>query len=34
MTKIDIKNYLEKIYGVPVIYVKTELRQGKLMWNM
>ncbi|XP_064605918.1 large ribosomal subunit protein uL23m-like [Liolophura sinensis] len=29
MTKLDIKNYLEKIYHVPVIYVKTELRPGE-----
>ena len=29
MTKFDIKNYLEKIYSVPVMEVKTVNRRGK-----
>ena len=29
MTKIDVKNYLEKIYKIPVQYVETSLEKGK-----
>lgn len=29
MTKFDIKNYLEKIYKVPVENVVTHIRMGK-----
>ncbi|XP_063615174.1 large ribosomal subunit protein uL23m-like [Penaeus indicus] len=29
MTKFDIKNYLEKIYNVPVENVVTHVRMGK-----
>lgn len=29
MTKHDIKNYLEKIYDVPVVDVKTRIATGK-----
>lgn len=29
MTKFDIKNYLEKIYNVPVVDVKTKITLGK-----
>ncbi|XP_074640097.1 large ribosomal subunit protein uL23m-like [Tubulanus polymorphus] len=29
MTKNDIKQYLEKIYNVPVLSIRTEFRQGK-----
>lgn len=29
MTKFDIKNYLEKIYNVPVVEVKTRVSLGK-----
>lgn len=29
MTKNDIKNYLEKIYKIPVVDVKTEVRMGE-----
>ena len=33
MTKIDIKNYLEKIYNVPVANVKTVNKLGKTRNN-
>lgn len=33
MTKIDIKNYLEKIYNVPVANVKTYNKMGKTRQN-
>jgi len=33
MTKIDIKNYLEKIYNVPVANVKTVNKMGKTRQN-
>jgi len=29
MTKVDIKNYLEKIYNVPVAAVRTRIQYGK-----
>lgn len=29
MTKHDIKNYLEKIYHVPIIDVRTKISMGK-----
>ncbi|CAH0399418.1 unnamed protein product [Chilo suppressalis] len=29
MTKCDIKNYLEKIYNIPVIDVRTKITMGK-----
>jgi ribosomal protein L23 len=29
MTKYDIKNYLEKIYDVPVLTVRTAIQKGK-----
>lgn len=29
MTKYDIKNYLEKIYNVPVVDVRTKICLGK-----
>jgi len=29
MTKYDIKNYLEKIYNVPVIDIRTRIDMGK-----
>ncbi|CAG9790972.1 unnamed protein product [Diatraea saccharalis] len=29
MTKYDIKNYLEKIYNVPVVDVRTKIAMGK-----
>lgn len=29
MTKFDIKNYLEKIYNIPVVEVKTRIALGK-----
>lgn len=29
MTKYDIKNYLEKIYEVPVVDVRTKINMGK-----
>lgn len=29
MTKYDIKNYLEKIYNVPVVDVRTKITMGK-----
>ena len=29
MTKYDVKNYLEKIYNIPVIDVKTRIAMGK-----
>ncbi|XP_049779977.1 probable 39S ribosomal protein L23, mitochondrial [Schistocerca cancellata] len=29
MTRIDIKNYLEKIYNVPVVNVRTRIAMGK-----
>nr|XP_025948582.1 39S ribosomal protein L23, mitochondrial [Dromaius novaehollandiae] len=28
MTKVDIKNYLEKIYNVPVVAVRTRIQYG------
>ncbi|XP_067151604.1 large ribosomal subunit protein uL23m [Apteryx mantelli] len=28
MTKVDIKNYLEKIYNVPVVAVRTRIQHG------
>ncbi|NXA51657.1 RM23 protein, partial [Nothocercus julius] len=28
MTKLDIKNYLEKIYNVPVVAVRTRIQHG------
>lgn len=30
MTKFDIQNYLEKIYNVPVVDVRTHITLGKL----
>jgi len=30
MTKFDVKNYLEKIYKIPVMNVRTEVTPGKL----
>uniref|UniRef100_G3MMU4 Large ribosomal subunit protein uL23m n=2 Tax=Amblyomma TaxID=6942 RepID=G3MMU4_AMBMU len=30
MTKYDVKNYLEKIYKVPVADVRTKIMQGKI----
>lgn len=29
MTKYDVKNYLEKIYNIPVVDVKTRIAMGK-----
>lgn len=29
MTKYDIRNYLEKIYNVPVVDVRTKIRTGR-----
>uniref|UniRef100_G3UPC9 Large ribosomal subunit protein uL23m n=1 Tax=Meleagris gallopavo TaxID=9103 RepID=G3UPC9_MELGA len=29
MTKVDIRNYLEKIYNVPVAAVRTRIQYGK-----
>ena len=29
MTQYDIKNYLEKIYKIPVVEVKTTIKMGK-----
>lgn len=29
MTKFDIKNYLEKIYNIPVVDVRTKIHMGK-----
>lgn len=29
MTKIDVQNYLEKIYKVPVVEVRTRIDMGK-----
>lgn len=29
MTKMDIKNYLEKIYNVPAVHVRTRIALGK-----
>lgn len=29
MTKYDIKNYLEKIYNIPVVDVRTRIAMGK-----
>ena len=31
MSRLDIKQYLEKIYKVPVLRVNTEIRQGTCM---
>lgn len=33
MTKFDIKQYLEKIYNVPVLTVKTKLNEGDFITN-
>jgi len=33
MSKIDIKNYLEKVYNVPVAHVKTVNKLGKTKQN-
>lgn len=33
MTRIDVKNYLEKIYKVPVIKVDTRIALGKTRKN-
>ena len=33
MTRIDVKNYLEKIYNVPVLNVKTVNQLGKTRQN-
>uniref|UniRef100_A0A2R5LGF2 Large ribosomal subunit protein uL23m n=1 Tax=Ornithodoros turicata TaxID=34597 RepID=A0A2R5LGF2_9ACAR len=30
MTKYDVKNYLEKIYNVPVVDVRTVVKRGKI----
>lgn len=30
MSQYDVKQYLEKIYNVPVVYVRTYIQQGKL----
>ncbi|XP_015121090.1 39S ribosomal protein L23, mitochondrial [Diachasma alloeum] len=32
MTKYDVKNYLEKIYKVPVIDVRTRIKMGKFKY--
>ena len=32
MTKVDVKNYLEQIYKVPVVNVKTIIFSGK--WQL
>ncbi|CAL8134688.1 unnamed protein product [Orchesella dallaii] len=29
MSQFDVKNYLEKIYNVPVVHVRTYIQQGK-----
>ncbi|XP_013147483.1 PREDICTED: 54S ribosomal protein L23, mitochondrial [Papilio polytes] len=29
MTKFDIKNYLEKIYNIPIVDVRTNIKMGK-----
>lgn len=29
MTKFDIKNYLTKIYNLPVIYIRTRIEEGR-----
>lgn len=29
MTKYDVKNYLEKIYNIPVVEVRTRIGSGK-----
>lgn len=31
MTHHDVKNYLEKIYKVPIVEAKVEIKQGKKM---
>ncbi|XP_063989263.1 large ribosomal subunit protein uL23m [Diachasmimorpha longicaudata] len=32
MTKYDVKNYLEKIYKIPVIDVRTRIKMGKFKY--
>ena len=32
MSHFDIKNYLEKIYKVPVLSVRTEVRNGEYLY--
>lgn len=34
MTDYDIKNYLEKIYNVPVLTVRTHLEKGKIKQSL
>lgn len=29
MTKFDVKNYLEKIYNIPIVDVRTNIKMGK-----
>lgn len=29
MTRLDVKQYLEKIYNVPVVHVSTFIKMGK-----
>ena len=33
MTKIDVKNYLEQIYKVPVLDVHTHIQSGKTFYS-
>ncbi|XP_011297910.1 39S ribosomal protein L23, mitochondrial [Fopius arisanus] len=32
MTKLDVKNYLEKIYKIPVIDIRTRIKMGKFRY--
>lgn len=33
MSKHDIREYLEKVYGAPVRSVRTEVQMGEMTWN-
>ncbi|GMT03038.1 hypothetical protein PENTCL1PPCAC_25212, partial [Pristionchus entomophagus] len=33
MSKHDIREYLEKVYGAPVRSVRTEVQMGEIMWQ-
>jgi large subunit ribosomal protein L23 len=33
MTRYDVKNYLEKIYKIPVVKVNTKIKLGKFRYN-
>ncbi|GMT33942.1 hypothetical protein PFISCL1PPCAC_25239, partial [Pristionchus fissidentatus] len=33
MSKHDVREYLEKVYGAPVRSVRTEVQMGEMLWN-